>query len=144
MSFEYPRIPFTSYVTSTGEITGTGNLPTMTMVNAQASIAQDRSVIALPSNPKTQFVVAGVIRDRFPLNVSVSSNTVVANGVDTVTLSNLPNPTKVRVYIVGVYDTEVVVTDGDLDLTFDVPGDYTVEMTANFTYLLQIEIINAT
>ena len=61
-----------------------------------------------------------------PVNsASADKATMDADGIDSITVSNIPNPSVVRV---GPFAAEYDVTDGVFEFTIDAPGDYVFRM----------------
>jgi len=131
---------FALYDPSTGEVITTGSAPD-NMVDLQSAPGLNRYVgqvdpvhqyidVTDPANP--------VVADKQPLPYTVDKTTVVADGVDIVTISGLPDSAEVEVS--GAVATP---TAGVVELTFASPGDYTVQMRA-FPYLDAEVTIHAT
>lgn len=87
------------------------------------------------------YVVSGAIVPRPTMPTSIDKTECLADGVDVVTISGVPNPTDVRVS--GPASEVMQVTDGALELTFDVPGRYRILLQA-FPYLDHEYQIDAT
>ena len=80
----------------------------------------------------------GSIRHKHTFTPAIDKFTVQADGSDTVTISGLPIPCSVT-----VNGQTVTVDDGTLELTFDLPGDYPVKLTADGYIPLEV-VIHAT
>lgn len=105
------------------------------------------AVMAAQARDDIQFVdvsVPGkpVILLKPALGATPDKTTVLADGVDVVTISGLPDPTSFTLTGSGVQDSGTV-TDGVLALTFDTPGKYQIELRAMNKLPQQVEI-NAT
>lgn len=123
---------------ASGKILRYGSCP-QSMVGAQAEAGE--TVREGTADPGSQYWDGTQLADRPPMPSSIDKLTAVADGVDVVTISGLPNPTDVR--ITGPAFDAFEVTDGTLELTFDPPGKYTVRLSS-FPYLDQEYVINAT
>ncbi len=94
------------------------------------------------ANDATQYVDATrTIKDKLPLGGIPNKTSAIADGNDLVIIENLPNPTTASLRGPGVSQT-VLVTDGALELTFTVPGEYRVQLSARHR-LGQEVVINA-
>lgn len=69
----------------------------------------------------THYVLSGVVTARGTLTATLDKATIVADGVDTATLSPLPNPCEV-----SVNGSPVTVTDGSLEVTAALVGTYRI------------------
>jgi hypothetical protein len=72
------------------------------------------------------------------LPATIDRTNLTADGIDTATITNLPNPSTVT-----VNRQSVTVEDGTLELTFDLPGSYVVKVES-FPYLPWEVAIHAT
>lgn len=99
------------------------------MVALQAGVGQ--TAMAGVADDATQYVDTATqqIMNKQPLGGAPDKTVVAGDGVDTVVISNLPNPTQAVVAGIGVYETAEV-TDGTLELTFPVAGQYAVRLSA--------------
>ena len=90
---------------------------------AVASVGAAQSLLEGEIDSETQYVdpVTKAVTDKTSLSLSLSKDTIAANGVDAAVLSGLPVPVEV---IVG--DQTVLGTDGSLEVTSDVPGSIPV------------------
>lgn len=129
---------FVVYKTTTGEILRTGRAPD-DMLTIQAGAGE--TVIEGTANDATQYVAAGVVTNKPPMGCTINKTTMLANGVDSATISGVPNPTTARVS--GPASSTATVIDGTLQLTFDLPGTYKVALTS-INKLPQEFAINAT
>jgi len=115
---------FIVYEDTTGKIIRRGKCHP-DAVSAQASETGESSLETLGLiDADTNYVSSSVVTSRASNPATLSGSTIIANGVDTLTLSNIPNPTTVK--ITGPISSEVEVTDGTLDITVDEPGAYTL------------------
>jgi hypothetical protein len=72
-----------------------------------------------------------------PINtISIDKTTMTADGVDVATISNLPNPSRVK-----VNNQIITIEDGLLELTFDLPGTYKVQVDPFPTQFWEVEIV---
>lgn len=69
------------------------------------------------------YVLGGSIVDKPTMPATIDKTTVTADGIDFVTISNLPNPSTV-----SVSGQTVVVEDGTLTIKVGYPRDYLVEV----------------
>lgn len=93
-------------------------------------------------NDETQYVDGGVaIRDKGQLP-EIAPLAVPADGVSIAAVTGLPNPT--RVMVSGACVDDFMVTDGVLELTFDHPGKYSVQLDAGPRYMRSRHEIDAT
>lgn len=129
---------FIVYRTATGEILRTGSAPD-DMIAIQAIAGE--TVIEGTANDITQYIAAGVVTNKPPMGCTIDKTTMIANGVEVATISGVPNPTTARVS--GPASSTATVTDGTLQLTFDLPGTYKVALTS-LNKLPQEFTINAT
>lgn len=68
-------------------------------------------------------VVTGQVLNRPKMSVSVTTNSIPADGVSEAVISGLPNPTTA-----SVNGNEVTVTDGTLEFSADLPGVYRIDL----------------
>lgn len=99
------------------------------MVAQQALLGE--SAIEGAANDVTQYVdiATQAVAYKSPLGGTPDKTTVLANRVDVVTISGLPNPTTARIAGPGTNQTTIV-TDGSLELTFAAAGEYRVRLSA--------------
>lgn len=97
---------------------------------AAAQLEDGMSFIEGEGDFRTQYVdpATKTILDKPSFVGLPASIDCVANGVDVSTISGLPVPT--RAVITGPVNSEVTVVDTTLELTFDLPGTYTVELSS--------------
>jgi len=117
----------TEYLKSTGEIT--------TVHSAATSILEklsDNDVCGfiLGSYDTNKFyVVNGSSSERPLIQASLNTDQILANRIDTITLALLPIPCTVT-----VANTVYEVDDGELEISFDTPGEYIITVSS-FPYL---------
>jgi hypothetical protein len=131
------------YETATGKIirTQSGNCDLPPEIEAGQSVLEileyvtDSTHYVDVSDPQTPVPTPKNIS-----GVSVDKLIAIANGIDKVTLSNLPNPSDV---LLTGPDTAITteVTDGTLEVTFISPGMYTllVESVEEYTTIFELE-----
>ena len=74
-------------------------------------------------DPETKYVVAGEAVERPANSIVIDKTSLNANGSDFCTISNVPNGAMV------IVDNNGAIADGtDIELTFDLEGDYTVRI----------------
>jgi hypothetical protein len=110
---------FITYKTTTGQITGTGTCPS-DMVAAQAKAGENTIEGLIDSltqyiNPSTEEVVSKEI-----LPSSIDKILIVADEIDSCTISALPNPSLIEIEGEGMWE----VTDGSFEFTTDTVGAY--------------------
>lgn len=79
-------------------------------------------------SPKTQRVVDGALVDRDINAASLDVTEIDADGVDTATISGIPNPSTVTV--TGPIESEQTVTDGTLEVTTNTTGEYKIKISS--------------
>ena len=129
---------FVVYDTSTGAIERICGCANASEITLNAGTA----VIAGAADDWLQYVLAGAVTDKPSIGAVISAVTAPADGVSSITISGLPNPTSAAISGPGV-SSAITVTDGSLVLTFDTPGEYTVKLT-KLNYLPTEYAINAT
>ena len=67
-------------------------------------------------------IPSGQIHLKSTINAVADKLTLIGNGVDSVTISNLPNPTEVDIRGIAEY----TITDGIFEFTVDAPGSYII------------------
>lgn len=136
--------PIAIYDLQTGEIKSTGGLlfdPDLKDVQINAALAPwgGFEVCGLyegteTASPETQYISilddAAVITERPPLVVEVDTTTLTADGIDSITLTGLPDPCEIVIDAPDplVETTTTAVTGGGFIFTADDPGVYTVEV----------------
>jgi len=110
------------YDPATGRIIRFGGCPA-SMVAIQAGPGE--TVLEVPEttvfNDITHYIVAGVVTPRPSLTLDKTA--IAANGLDTATLSGLPNPC--TIFVDGTSQT---VTDGVLELSATIAETWTIEV----------------
>jgi len=113
------------YKESTGEILRTGSCPD-DMLSIQAGAGE----IAIEGIAKdaTQYIntETQAIIDKFPIPCSINKTTMAADGVDTVIISSLPNPSLIHIKDEGRWE----ITDGEFQFTVDTPGVYRITISS--------------
>lgn len=122
------------YENLTGKITKTGRCP-VDMVALQAG--DGRTVIEGTANDLTEYVVAGAVTPKPAMPVVIDKTEVTADGVDTATMTGLPDPCTLR-----VQGENHLVEGGEAEVSFDLSGQYVVKIVA-FPYLDFEVTINA-
>jgi len=123
------------YDTATGVIRRTGSCPD-DMVSVQPQSGQ--SVMQGQADNSTQYISGGLVTNKPALGATIDLTTVVANGVAVVTISNLTGVTNYRVIgpiisdNIGPTASTGSVSEGTLQVDFDLPG----------TYLILLEAVN--
>ena len=122
---------FIVYNESTGEIVRTGTAPP-SMVDMQAQTGE--VVIEGEANDLTQYfdIVLGQIVNKPIIPCSIDKLTLTADNIDSITISNLPNPSTVMIMDEGVWE----ITDGSFEFTIDTIGEY--QITCNSSLYLEV------
>jgi hypothetical protein len=105
--------------------------------------------VAIPPPPAdltayqaTHYVADGVVVERTEMAPNVSTTSIAADGIAVATIAGLPNPcTLVVTGPLAQAATEI--TDGAVEFTADVAGDYTLSITAT-AFLPWSVVIHAT
>lgn len=118
-----------------GKILRVGYAPS-DMINIQAN--ENEFVIRGYADAATQFIVSGFVADKIQMPVSVDKTDINADGIDTITVSDIPENCAY-----SINGMEGIVTDGQMSLTFDDPGEYNLKLSL-FPYLDYSVMINAT
>jgi len=120
--------PYIVYNAITGQIfsTGRSNIPMNQADNRPDMVAMEGLASSLANYIDTS---NGEILDKIPMELIVSGNTLLADGTDTVTISDIPVGTK---YWNGI--TSFVIDDGVLEFTTDIPGTYRITFS-NVEYI---------
>lgn len=133
---------FTVYDATTGQIISTGTVPDTLTADAQVGAGQ--AVLYLPSDGGIlQYVDLGgpTISAKGSVAASISGSTVVANMVSTIHLTSVSVGANVN--ITGPNGSnDITVSDGFIDLTFEVPGDFVI--TVSLEPLLTPLVFNVT
>ena len=119
------------YSNATGEIVRNVVCPD----NLESLQAGDGEVM-IPGNNFDQslyYVANGIVSDRpIPVGVACSHETIQANGVDEAVLTGVPNPSQVTVCDANGEGGNYEVADGQLEMTFDTAGTYTITVMPQF------------
>lgn len=103
----------------------------------------DLTKIELPSKDRKWYVDVSVapheVKEKTLASPTINKTTIVADGVDMVSITNLHNPTKV-VWPDGLITEE---TDGEASFTLDLEGDYTITLDAA-PYVKEVINVTAT
>ncbi len=81
-------------------------------------------------DPAVYYVDAGVLREREVMPVSIDKLQVVANGIDTVTISGIPGVAERRLVRVNRVPYRLEAGDPVFELTTDMPGEYRVSVVS--------------
>lgn len=112
-------VRYAAYDVASGEITRIGTC-------REDDLALQGTIIAPVGDfvrDSTHYVSAGVVTPKTASAAIIDKTTIVADGVDTATISGLPNPS-----LLDVNGSEVTVTDGTLELTTSLPGSYVIRL----------------
>lgn len=121
---------FAVYDEITGAILRTGSAPE-SMIEFQALPGERVKVTRVALSDATYYVsdvALGLIAEKPPLGALANKTTLIADGVDRVTITNLPIPTDYR--LSGPVADSAIIGDGALVISLDFPGVYTVELKA--------------
>ncbi len=131
-------INYIVYRITDGMIKRTGYCPD-DMFFIQAS-GMGEAVIEGTANDVTQYVdlLTLNILDKTVMHCSINKTTMIADNVDSITISNLPNPSRVNIKEEGSW----FVTDSIFVFTTDTPGKYIITCTVDI-YLKVEYTINA-
>lgn len=125
------------YDKNTGEILRTGLCP-VSMFSIQA-IEPDDKVIEGVANDITQRIniVTEAVVNKAAAPTVIDKTSMLANGIEEATISNLINPS-----IVTIDRNRYTVTDSTLAFTIDTSGEYTI-LCESFPYLDKEFTVNA-
>lgn len=131
------NISFIVHNSTTGEILRTGSCPG-DMIEIQV-MEKGESVIEGNADDLTQYIdiINQTVVDKPAHPATINKVTMLADQLDRIIITNLPNPTTVI-----FCDTFYEVTDGDFDFTIDTPGEYKI-ICQSFPYLDKEFTINA-
>lgn len=134
--------PFTVYITATGQIVKTGTVPDTATADAQAGAGQSVLYVASDGGMLDYVDLGGPsVALKGSVAASISGSTVVANMVSTIHLTSVSVGANVN--ITGPNGSnDITVSDGFLDLTFEVPGDFVI--TVSLEPLLTPLVFNVT
>jgi len=90
------------------------------------------------ADDNTQYILNNTVTDKVSMETSINKATVIANSIDTIVISNIPNDAELLINNESIE----IITDGTAELTFDAVGEYSVKLDV-FPYLEQEYIINA-
>ena len=103
-----------------------------------STIAPEFNYLEGEGSGDTQYIDNGVITDRPSMNLSVDKTTIVANGTDEATISNIPSGATAT-----CEGESLTIDDGELVFTADTAGIYTIKFEC-WPYLDEEVTINAT
>lgn len=134
-------VPTVIYAVDTGEIKSTGGIDfyegfeELQMAAAAAPWGAETHAVAMgDGTPEGHYVATldgvRVVAERSPLIVEVDKTTLVADGIDSITLTGLPDPCDIVIDDPDplVETSEETVTGGGFVFVADDPGVYTVEV----------------
>lgn len=110
--------------TSGGEILRSGSAPTAAK-QARRDGEFAIEVDSLPRDIDNYIVQGGELVEKTTLSPTIDKTTVTANERDFITISNLPNPCRIR-----IENKKYRVTDGIAEITFNLPGEFKVIVEA--------------
>ena len=120
---------FITYSTTTGDISGSGVCSSR--ADMTPLLEPGEAIMEGEADPKTKMVdiATGEVIDRPPVNI-VADSTAIADGVDEAVISGISVRAKVMVSgpVFAFFEN---ITDGTLELSFDVPGRYSVAIYEN-------------
>ena len=130
---------FIEYLMSTGEIKFTGVCSDPSL--QQGDWSPLNATIEGSANGRTQYVDIddnNIVKDKVPMPLAVSKTTLTADGIDMVTISNIPIGT---LYVND--SVEFIIDDGILEFTTDIPRNYSLNFSGA-KYLPEEVILVAT
>ena len=85
---------------------------------------QDENFVEVPSNitDLTHYIDNGQLSTKLALPLSINKSIIAADGVDTITINNIPADT----IITWWDDQQDIITDGILEITSDLEGEYKI------------------
>lgn len=125
---------FTKYSTITEEILEIGGCA-LELLNEQCK--ENEAILEGVFSPDTWYISYGLPYIRQAFDLSISTLSISADGIDSSTITNIPNNTTVR-----IVNTSYLITTGSLTFTSTEVGDIVLEFTHK-TYLTEQVIINA-
>lgn len=134
-------IYFVHFLTASGEIRQVSScsdngffakLPVAPAGTSRLLIAEKPSSVA--TYMTANYVSGGEVVPKITMTPTISATGFAANGVASVTISGLPNPCQVTITGVIAGGPEIV-TDGEVVLTSDQPGDVIVSVRADPDHL---------
>lgn len=105
-----------------GAILRTGSCPEG-MYEQQASDGEH--IMIGQCDDSTHYVAKENIVNKMPFRLTISGKVVVADGIDTITLSGIPKGS--TLLVIGTNMTSYLVDDGEFEFSVDVPGPYTIK-----------------
>lgn len=115
---------YTIYDTNTGEI-----LRNITIPKTQdPGIQIGESFLEGKSNDEYQYVLDGILVDRPDMAVNIDKEIGLADGVDLITITGIPN------------GTEAVVTKGFESLLYDTVTDGTLELASEYPAVMKVRL----
>jgi len=135
---------FSVYDTTSGKVLWVGEAPDAEI--SKQAVPGVHGAIAQSYDSETVYIDLADPQNPLPLPrpslaTPPDKTTALADGVDLVSFTGLPNPTDYE--ITGPAAATGTTTTGALQFTFDFPGDYTVTIKA-FPYLDQVFTVTAT
>lgn len=124
--------PFIVYTVATGLIKRTGTAP-INMISIQAGAGE--AVIEGVADVNSQYILDGEITNKPVFPSVINKNTVNADSIDEINITNVPPGTWMLLVSDenGIRVAEIV-DDGDIDLVFDIDGQYKLSLSC-FPYL---------
>ena len=127
------NVNFIQYNSTTGRVLHSGTCPSSTL-----HLQDVEGLVTLEGigSIKADYVDAGVVKAKTSFNLTLNKTTVTADGVDTITSSNVPLGTILR------FDGETYeIDDGELEITLDVVGVYQLRLDypQNIKEVIEIE-----
>ena len=113
--------------TNAGVILRTGVCPQDSLL--LQAVESDSYVTEGIANDVTQWVDNGTVKDKEEFPAIISTLTLEANGLDSVSILGLPTPCTIKIDD-NVYEVE----DGEFEFTTDLPGTYKIK-AESFPYL---------
>jgi len=121
-------INFVVYKNATGEIVRRGQCHPDAVLPQAVGADETSMQTTVLEDAKTRYVDNGSVVDR-PVNSSVADKTeIAADGVEILTITNIPVGTEVTV--LGPVESTTTVDDGELGITAAIPGSYRVRLDA--------------
>lgn len=125
---------FTKYNILTEEITEIGGC-SYDMLNEQCK--ENEAILEGVFSPDMYYISFGIPYIKQPFDLSITTLSIRADGIDSSTISNIPNNTTVN-----ISGTSYLITTGSIVLTSTEIGDIVLEFT-NKIYLMEQVTINA-
>ena len=115
---------FARYELETGRILYCGSVPESML----ALQHQDGPVFIGEVDPRVHYIVDDTLTDRPAHAITLSANTVLANGQNEIQLLNVP--TDARINVTGPIAMIATANGEDVTLTFGLPGKYAITVQA--------------